>query len=71
MAKFLWDEREDVRDQEPARSVILTDIKIPFLSITFFMLKWTIASIPAILILGITSGLVMLIVADLIARGGV
>lgn len=71
MAKFLWDEREDVRDQEPARSVILTDIKIPFLSITFFMLKWTIASIPAILILGITSGLVMLIVADLIGRGGV
>lgn len=71
MAKFLWDEREDLEGHEPAHSVILTDIKIPFLSLTFFMLKWTIASIPAILILGITSGLIVVVVADLIARGGV
>jgi len=31
--------------------VTITDIKMPFLSMVLFMVKWAIASIPAIIIL--------------------
>lgn len=34
-----------------SRSVIVTDIDMPFWSMVFFMVKWVIASIPAIIIL--------------------
>ncbi len=33
--------------------VIVTDIKMPFLSMIVFMVKWAIATIPAIIILAI------------------
>lgn len=33
------------------REVIVTDIQMPFMSMVFFMVKWAIASIPAISIL--------------------
>jgi hypothetical protein len=32
--------------------VIVVDIKMPFWSMVFFMVKWAIAAIPALLILG-------------------
>jgi len=32
--------------------VVITDIKMPFLSMVVFMVKWAIAAIPAIIILG-------------------
>ena len=35
------------------KEVVITDIKIPFNSMVFFMIKWTIASIPAGIILSI------------------
>jgi len=42
--------------------VVITDIKMPFLSMVLFMVKWAIASIPALLILwlmgAITFGLI-------------
>ena len=31
--------------------VVVTDIKMPFMSMVVFMIKWAIASIPAIIIL--------------------
>ncbi len=33
--------------------VVVTDIKMPFMSMVVFMIKWVIASIPAIIILSI------------------
>jgi len=39
--------------------VIVTDIKMPFLSMVDFMVKWAIASIPAFIILAILATLVM------------
>lgn len=33
------------------QEVVVTDIKMPFWSIVAFMLKWSIATIPAVLIL--------------------
>ncbi len=35
------------------QEVIVTDIKMPFMSMVIFMVKWVIASIPAFIILGI------------------
>lgn len=34
------------------REVVVTDIKMPFTSMVLFMVKWSLASIPAIIILG-------------------
>lgn len=36
---------------EPANRVLVTDVDMPFLSMVRFMVKWTVASIPAFLIL--------------------
>ncbi|MDH5548129.1 MAG: hypothetical protein OEZ43_21340 [Gammaproteobacteria bacterium] len=33
--------------------VVITDIKMPFISMVIFMVKWAIAAIPAIIILSI------------------
>jgi hypothetical protein len=40
------------------QEVTVTDIKMPFTSMVIFMLKWTLASIPAILIIAIVGTLV-------------
>ena len=40
-------------EYEKDRQVIVTDIHMPFLSMVVFMVKWVIASIPAIIILWI------------------
>jgi hypothetical protein len=42
---------------ENHREVIVTNIKMPFLSMVVFMIKWAIASIPAIIILTLLFGL--------------
>lgn len=44
---------------EEHQHVIVTDIKMPFLSMVFFMVKWVIASIPAFFILGLIAALFM------------
>ena len=42
--------------------VVVTDIQMPFISMVVFMVKWALAAIPALLILGgIISGLILLI----------
>lgn len=38
-------------EENSKAEVIVTDIKMPFWSMVVFMVKWTIASIPALLIL--------------------
>lgn len=36
---------------EDSRQVVVTDIKIPFLSMVVLLVKWALAAIPAVLIL--------------------
>lgn len=38
---------------EDSKKVVITDISMPFSSMVVFMVKWVLASIPAILILGL------------------
>ncbi|HSS69154.1 MAG TPA: hypothetical protein VLQ46_00700 [Casimicrobiaceae bacterium] len=38
-------------DDKPAHRVLVTDVKMPFLSMVTFMVKWAVAAIPAFLIL--------------------
>lgn len=42
-----------------SQDVVITGIKIPFFSLMGFMIKWTLASIPAVIV---TAGLVIAIV---------
>ncbi|MFK5891731.1 MAG: hypothetical protein QM504_00750 [Pseudomonadota bacterium] len=44
---------------ETNQKVIVTDIKMPFLSMVFFMVKWVIASIPAFIILFILGSILI------------
>lgn len=37
--------------------VVITDVKMPFMSMVVFMVKWVLASIPAFIILGIIGGI--------------
>ena len=39
-------------------SVVIVDVKMPFLSMVVFMVKWVIAAIPAFIILGILGSIV-------------
>jgi hypothetical protein len=45
-------------DEGSSRNVIVTDIHMPFLSMVIFMVKWALASIPAIIILMVIASLV-------------
>jgi len=38
-------------NNENSNNVVVVDIKMPFMSMVVFMVKWAIASIPAIIIL--------------------
>lgn len=48
--------------------VVVTDIKMPFMSMVVFMVKWAIAAIPALIILSILAVLLMGILGGLIDR---
>ncbi len=45
-------------DEQLANPVTIVDIKMPFLSMVVFMVKWIIASIPAIIILMVLGAIV-------------
>jgi len=45
--------------------VTITDIKMPFFSMVFFMVKWAIASIPAFIILSIIGGILFALLGSL------
>ncbi len=47
--------------------VVVTDIQMPFMSMVFFMVKWVIAAIPAMLILTITAALFSAIFGSLVS----
>ncbi len=51
-------DQKETRDLNKAPEVSLVDIKMPFSSMVIFMVKWAIASIPAIIILFFIGALV-------------
>lgn len=46
--------------------VVITDIKMPFLSMVVFMVKWAIAAIPALIILAILVGIIAAVFGGLV-----
>lgn len=47
--------------EDDTRKVVVTDIRMPFLSMVIFMVKWAIASIPAFIILAFIGFLISLL----------
>jgi len=45
--------------------VSVVDINMPFASMVGFMLKWSLATIPALLILGTIAGIIALVIAGI------
>ena len=52
------------------QEVIVTDIKMSFVSMVVFMVKWVIAAIPALIILGFIGGLLMAIFGGMFGMFG-
>jgi hypothetical protein len=49
---------EDIVMAKDYSEVVVTDIKMPFGSMVFFMVKWAVATIPAIIILSVTGSII-------------
>ncbi len=52
------------------KRVVVTDIRMPFLSMMIFMIKWVIASIPAFIILSFLGGIVAAVLGILMRGMG-
>ncbi len=59
---------DDFMDESAKHEVVITDIHMPFWSMVTFMVKWTIAAIPAMLIL-VAIGLLLIFLANGVASG--
>jgi hypothetical protein len=57
-------------NNEIEKRVVVTDIRMPFLSMMVFMIKWVIACIPAFIILSILGGIVTAILGTLMRGMG-
>lgn len=57
-------------NNEIEKRVVVTDIRMPFLSMMVFMIKWVIASIPAFMILSILGAIVTAILGTLMRGMG-
>ncbi len=51
------------------REVVVTDIKIPFMSMVTLMVKWAIAAVPALFILFIIGALLSMILGMIFGTG--
>lgn len=54
----------------PDSHVIVTDIRMSFMSMVIFMVKWVIASIPAFVILSVIAGVIMSVLGGLMGGMG-
>ena len=55
-------ERRSRMSERSDNQVVVTDIKMSFMSMVIFMVKWVIASIPALIILAILGAIIMAII---------
>jgi len=53
------------RHEDNRREVVVMDIRMPFTSMVAFMVKWAVASIPAMIILGVLWWIVMAVLFGL------
>ena len=49
----------------PRMQVVVTDIDMPFMSMVIFIVKWTIAAIPAMIILFILGGIAAVVLGGI------
>ena len=54
-----------MNDEENIKRVVVTDIHMPFWSMVIFMVKWALASIPAIIILALIAVFVWRVITGL------
>jgi hypothetical protein len=54
---------------EDYQEVVVTDVRVPFLSMVVLMVKWAIAAIPAVVILFFIAGLTSTLLAMLFGAG--
>ncbi len=47
--------------------VVVTDVQMPFMSMVTFMVKWTLASIPALIILAVLAAILVTAFAGMFA----
>lgn len=60
----------DERNTPTSSKVIITDLQMPFMSMVGFMVKWVLASIPAIIILAVIFAMISGVFTALILGGG-
>lgn len=53
--------------EKNCREVIVTDVRMPFLSMVVFMIKWAVAAIPALIIIFILFGIMSMILSGFTA----
>jgi hypothetical protein len=49
--KLRIEKEKEIEMADPANTIVVTDIKIPFWSLVVLMVKWALAAIPAVIIL--------------------
>jgi hypothetical protein len=54
-----------MNDEENIQRVVVTDVHMPFWSMVIFMVKWALASIPAIIILTLIAAFVWRVITGL------
>jgi len=52
-------------NEEESQYVVVTDIRMPFLSMVVFMIKWAVAAIPAFIILSIIGAVLMMLLGGM------
>jgi hypothetical protein len=52
-------------DDNENQYVVVTDIRMPFISMVIFMVKWVVASIPAFIILSMVGSVLMVLIGGM------
>jgi len=56
--------------EKESQYVVVTDIRMSFLSMVVFMVKWVVASIPAFIILSIIGSILMMLLGGMFGNMG-
>jgi hypothetical protein len=56
---------EDINMSDEYSKVVVTDIKIPFRSMVILMVKWAVATIPALIILSVIGSIIFWLITAL------
>lgn len=56
-------------NDEEIQYVVVTDIRMSFLSMVVFMVKWVVASIPAFIVLSIIGSIIMMLLGNMMSGG--